>query len=66
MLGMSSPLHPPGDDLRRALAFISDERSASPKRPLAQLLDEASRKFDLSPAQEAWLFRALTEKPDGD
>jgi hypothetical protein len=54
-------LLPEGEEVRRALLWISDERRAQPDKKLAQILEEASLRFDLSPAQEAWLFRTLVD-----
>jgi hypothetical protein len=54
-------LLPEGEEVRRALLWISDERRLDPKKPLAKVLEEASVRFDLSPAQEAWLFRTLVD-----
>jgi hypothetical protein len=53
-------LLPDGESVRRALAWISDERRLDPTKKLATILEEASVRFDLSPAEEAWLFRTLT------
>ena len=54
-------LLPEGEEVRRALAWISDERRLDPHKKLTQILEEASIRFDLSPAQEAWLFRTLVD-----
>ena len=35
--------------LRRAAAWIDEERSLHPEQPLAQILDEASMRFNLNP-----------------
>jgi hypothetical protein len=57
---MSHPTSPPGEDLRRALAWISDERQSRPQEKLVKILEEASIRFNLSPAQEQWLLQMLT------
>ena len=50
----------PGDSIRRALLFIDEARKDDPKRRLADLIGEASMRYNLSPAEEEWLFRTLT------
>ena len=47
---------PPGENLRRAVKWISEQRQERPGEKLAKLVDEAALKFDLSPKdQEALL-----------
>jgi hypothetical protein len=48
---------PQGDDLRKAVKWISEERLGSPERKLAKLVEEASLKFDLSPGDAEFLFK---------
>ena len=48
---------PEGEDLRKAVKWISEERQSSPQKKLAKLVEEASVKFDLSPADAEYLFR---------
>ncbi len=43
--------------LRKAIEWISQERQVEPERRLGLLIDEASRKFDLSPADSEFLYR---------
>lgn len=49
-------LSPPGENLRRALAFIAEERTARGDAALPRIIEEASMQFDLSPAEEEWLY----------
>ncbi len=42
-------LLPEGEALRRAVRFVSDALRERPGRPLGPLIDEACRRFDLSP-----------------
>ena len=42
---------PQGEDLRKAVKWISEERQGSPEKKLAKLVEEASVKFDLSPVE---------------
>ena len=55
------PLLPQGEALRRALRWLSDER-----RHDAQAIEEAARRFDLTPLEEEFLLRhARSERPAG-
>ncbi len=47
--------------LRKAIEWISLERQAEPERRLGLLIDEASRKFDLSPADSEFLYRHFSQ-----
>ncbi len=53
---------PQGEDLRKAVKWISEERQNSPSRKLAKLVEEASVKFDLSPADGEFLFKFFKEQ----
>jgi hypothetical protein len=54
---MSSPsLVPKGEDLRRAVAWLAEHRGWT-----MELIEEACRRFDLSPADEEFLIRQLRE-----
>jgi hypothetical protein len=46
-----SGLQPEGENARRAVRWISDQRRENPQLKLAALLDQAMLRFDLSPAQ---------------
>ncbi len=48
--------------LRKAIEWISLERQAEPKRRLGPLIDEAGRKFDLSPADAEFLYRHFSQQ----
>ena len=50
---------PDGEGLRRALAWIGLQRQEASTAPLAILIDEASKRFDLGPMDEEFLFRTL-------
>jgi hypothetical protein len=56
---MSHPTLPHGEELRRALAWITGERQSRPGEKLITLLEEAAVRFNLSPAQEEWLLNML-------
>ena len=53
----TSPIAPKGEDLRRALAWLAEQRGWT-----IALIEEACRRFDLSPLDEEFLiseFRRL-------
>lgn len=62
---MGQDLQPEGEALRRAVRWISDQRRDNPQARLAKLIDEAAQRFDLSPLESEYLFRALTASPPG-
>ncbi len=43
--------HPPGEKLRSAIRWFAEQRKENPDKKLAQLIDEASMRFDLSPLE---------------
>jgi hypothetical protein len=49
--------------LRRAIAWISDERTARPHESPAVLVGDAAMRFNLSPAEEEWLLQTLRSPP---
>jgi hypothetical protein len=49
-------IHPKGDALRRALQWLAEQRMSDPKASRAKLISEAGQRFDLSPAEEEFLF----------
>ena len=52
---------PEGEDLRRALRWLSERRLADPAAPRGKLVDEAALRFDLSPADVEFLLREWRE-----
>lgn len=48
--------------LKKAIEWISERRQEGPAVSLPRLIDEASRKFELSPIQADFLYRHFTEK----
>lgn len=55
---------PQGEDLRKAVKWISEERQDSPEKKLAKLVEEASVRFDLSPADSEFLFKFFREQKE--
>jgi len=52
---------PEGEQLRKAVKWISDERLDNPKTSLFKLIEEACLKFDLPPKDEDFLIHSLIE-----
>jgi len=48
--------------IKQAVKWIDDQLHDNPKVDRVKLIDEASRRFDLSPADEDFLFRHLAER----
>ncbi|MFY9941930.1 MAG: hypothetical protein WAK57_07125 [Desulfobacterales bacterium] len=57
-------LQPQGEQIRKAVAWISAERTETPGRSLTDLVQKAGAKFDLSPTEVEYLLRLFTAKPD--
>lgn len=55
---------PEGDDLRKAVKWLSDEKQLSPEKKMSDLIDEACLKFDLSPLDAEFLSRAVRQQTD--
>jgi hypothetical protein len=53
---------PEGEDLKRAIKWISDSRGDHPDRPLPKLIEEAVFKFDLSPVDQEFLTGFFAKK----
>ena len=54
-----STIQPEGEDLRKAVKWISEERKYEPQRKLAKLIEEACFKFNLSPMDAEYLAKFL-------
>jgi hypothetical protein len=48
--------------IKQAVKWIEGRLLDDPKADRTKLIDQASRQFDLSPLDEEFLFRHLTEK----
>lgn len=53
---------PEGEQLRKAVKWISEQRTDNPDTPLGKLISDASLKFDLPPKDEEFLFRFMTTR----
>jgi hypothetical protein len=54
-------IQPKGEDLRRAVKWVSEERKYNPDKEQKALIEEACTKFDLSPLDADFLLRKLLE-----
>jgi len=50
---------PQGEALRKAIRWVSDRRQLEPQAKLAQIIDEAALRFDLTPLETEFLWQAL-------
>jgi hypothetical protein len=59
-----SELTPQGENVRKAVKWISDKRQYEPETcgSLGKLVEQASRKFDLSPKDQDFIFRFFATK----
>ena len=55
-------VQPDSEDIRRAVKWIIEVRKHEPNRTIDQLLEEASRKFDLSPLETEFLQRFVKDE----
>ena len=56
---------PEGEQLRRAIKWVSDERLNRPDAKLPALIQEACLKFDLPPKDEEFLFHFFLQEGSG-
>ncbi len=56
---------PEGEQLRRAVKWISDERLENPDADLSKLVGKACLKFDLPPKDAEFLLKYFAEKGPG-
>ena len=53
---------PQGEDLRKAVQWISDQRQDEPSMPLQKVIEAACIKFNLSPMDALYLQNWVKEK----
>ena len=53
---------PEGEILRRAIQWINEQQELIPKPALINLIEEAGKRFDLSPKDSDFLVRFFTGK----
>ena len=56
-----SEIMPEGDDLRKAIRWVSEQRDGEQAAALPDLVDQASLKFDLSPKDANFLLNFFTK-----
>jgi hypothetical protein len=49
--------------IKQAMTWIDDKLREKPDTDRVKLVDEASRRFDLTPLDADFLFRHLSERP---
>ena len=59
--GDNMSIQPQGEDLRKAVKWVFEERKHNSERDIQQIVEEASAKFDLSPKDAAFLGRFVRE-----
>jgi len=52
-------VQPEGEDLRKAVKWISEERKYNPDRKPRSIIDEACLKFNLSPKDAEYLVKFI-------
>jgi hypothetical protein len=57
-------IQPEGEDLRKAVKWISETRQDDPEAKLGKLIEQACLKFDLSPMNAEYLQKFFREKID--
>jgi hypothetical protein len=55
-------IQPTGEDLRKAVKWVSAERKYNPEKKLKAVIQEACVKFDLSPLDADFLLSKLLEQ----
>lgn len=55
-------IQPQGEQLRKAVQWISERRQEDPDIDLMKLVDETSLKFDLSPKDSEFLLRFVKQE----
>jgi hypothetical protein len=53
---------PQGEDLRKAVKWISEAREVDPEATLSKIVEQAGTKFDLSPIDCEFLCRFFKEE----
>lgn len=57
---------PEGEQLRRAVRWISEQRTDQPGTPLSEIIGNACLKFDLPPKDAEFLVRFFAEQSRND
>jgi hypothetical protein len=54
-------VQPKGEDLRKAVKWVSAERTYNPEKKVKKIIEEACLKFNLSPMDADFLLRKFLE-----
>ena len=57
-------IQPEGENLRKAVKWISEERKYGSQRKPSKLIEEACLKFNLSPVEAEYLTKFVQEDED--
>ncbi len=58
-------MQPEGEDLRKAIKWISEMRTEAPEKTFTRLVEEAGAKFDLAPKDQEFLYRFIKNNENG-
>jgi len=53
-------IQPEGENIRRAVKWISEQRKYEADKPVRELIETACLKFDLTPRDAEYLFQVIT------
>ncbi|MBF0301688.1 MAG: hypothetical protein HQK73_01485 [Desulfamplus sp.] len=56
-----STIQPHGENLRKAVQWLSEEKQSKPDQNLVMLAEKAAIKFDLNPDDSEFLLRFIKE-----
>ena len=57
-------IKPQGEALKKAIAWVSEQRKEDPSKGLTALADEAAFRFDLSPKDSEFLLRFIRDEQE--
>jgi len=57
-------IQPEGEEIRKAVKWVSDQRKFEPGKDLNKIIEEAGIKFDLSPKEADFLRRFVLDEKD--
>lgn len=60
-----NPLPSPGEKMKRALCWLSETVQQHPEKSRQQIIEEAQIRFDLSPAECAFLEKNFSGRTSG-
>ncbi|MCJ7616167.1 MAG: hypothetical protein MUO43_06475 [Desulfobacterales bacterium] len=55
-------VQPEGEEIRKAVKWVSDQRKFEPEKDLNKIIEKACIKFDLSPKEADFLRRFVLDK----